>query len=80
METEFILTFEQGQEFYRANITPFESKDKMIGFCLGLGAGMIKGKLVKVSMCVYNAEKWNNEPKWFHECNGKLWQEELEVK
>ncbi len=77
---ELILTFKKEQEFITLDILPFSDKLKMIGFCLGVAAILDKGNLVKVSMCIYTGDTPMNEvktPKWYNECNGKIWQHEL---
>lgn len=80
MKTDFILTFERdGQEFLILSILPFESKQKMIGFCLGLASSIRdNNKLVKVSMCVCGSGNWK-EPAWYKECNGKFWENDLKI-
>ena len=78
--TEFILTPVEGrQRILRVSMLPFENKGKMIGFCLGLNGGE---SLAKVSMCVYTGDIPEDKvktPKWYDECNGKIWANELAV-
>lgn len=85
MKTELILTFEKGEQklVVLEDFIPFNSKERMIGFCLGLCGDWGKsdcdcGNLVKVSMCItgeYGEE--NKIPDWYKDCNGELWEGEL---
>lgn len=79
MTTQFILTFQDGQEFIDlGEFSPLKNKKEMISFVMGWAFGRWPSKtLVKVSMCVYFENNPFLLPTWFNECNGKFWQDDL---
>lgn len=82
MKTQFILTFNNNrQEFITLDVLPLRTKKEMITFCIGLGIGVNPdNKLVKVSMCVdIGKEKLVKLPDWYENCNGKLWENDLNL-
>lgn len=79
METEFILSFQNGPRIFISQpMLPYDSKKEMIAFCKGMAAATRTTKLVKVVMCVmYGQNPAPKLPEWYEKCSGKLWEDEL---
>jgi len=79
--TEFIFTFDKReQEIFTISMIPLKSKERMIGFCLGIANGLLDDpddKLIKVSMCVTGLKSVSSLPSWYLNCDGKLWADDL---
>lgn len=73
---EFIYTFEdRGQEFLQTpqyTLDDLSNEENLKGLALSLLNEEEQAELIKVSCCV-NGLTANELPKWYLECNGKLW-------
>ncbi len=87
MKIQFIYSFEN--EPQQIVTLPFSEsflhsgKDALIDFALSDLTEDEKGKVLKISCCLYaepanNYEDVNNPLKvWYNECNGKIWADDL---